>query len=283
MNRNFFILLAGILGATLVAWLDYLTQARMSFYLFYFPSIMVAAWYGTLRVTVMMVFLCSTAWLFANPHWKFIASDLIVIWNLIVRILTFTLVASTTRFIKGKQRSLESMHQKVVELLELEKELSRKDYLTGAVNNRAFEEKMTEERAKAKRYGHMTSLLYIDLDHFKAVNDNHGHQYGDRILKEVVFVIEKNIRDVDVLARLGGDEFAILLPETDQEKAKNCATRILDSINKCIPPPLTASIGVVLFNDHSLSCAEIIKMADDAMYQAKRQGRNRLIFVQDKP
>ena len=274
VKKKFIILPSSIVGALLVAWLDYSTHARMSFYLFFFPSIMATAWFGTNRGTWLMVFLCSTAWFFTNPYWPSFLNDPILIWNLFVRILTFTFVAWATDFIQNKQENLVDLNKKVSEMLRFEKELSRKDHLTGALNSRALEERMAEERAKARRYGRVTSLLYIDLDHFKSVNDNHGHQYGDLMLKEVVSIIKKNIRDVDFVARLGGDEFAVLLPETDEKNAKNCASRILESLNKDIPPPLTASIGMVLFSDLNLSNPEIIKMADDAMYRAKKAGRN---------
>lgn len=180
---------------------------------------------------------------------------------------------------KASHDKLNLLHQRVCSLLESEKELSRRDHLTGALNIRALEEKMHNERSRARRMGQKTSLLYIDLDHFKMINDTYGHPYGDKMLQAVVSIIQKNIRDIDQVARLGGDEFAVLLPQIDQKNAENCARRILDHLNRDIPRPLTASIGMILFGDVSESNAALIKKADDAMYDAKHSGRNTVVFV----
>ncbi|OVE75536.1 hypothetical protein BVX98_07410 [bacterium F11] len=268
-----------LLTIIFVAWLDATTHRRLSFYLFYFPSIILVAWFGKKSTAYIVVVICSFAWFFSNVDIKTFTLDLILVWNTFIRILTFALVAWVILAMRKTNDELNILHRKVCTLLKAEKELSRKDHLTGALNSRALEEKMIEERARAHRFGRLTSLLYIDLDHFKEINDNHGHQFGDTMLKSVVEIIKKNIRDVDRVARLGGDEFAILLPETNRNQAENCAKRVLNQINKNIPPPLTASIGMVLFGDIAASNEELIKRADDAMYKAKRSGRNTLVLA----
>jgi len=157
---------------------------------------------------------------------------------------------------------------------------SRLDPLTGIPNRRAFFTGLEAERDRARRYGHPLSLAYIDLDHFKDVNDRLGHSTGDMLLTEVATVIQTFIRKVDLAARLGGDEFALLLPETEKAAAGATLTKLRTSLDTAMEQkhwPVTFSIGLVTFVSPPESVEEMVKAADEAMYEAKKSGRGRLV------
>jgi diguanylate cyclase (GGDEF)-like protein len=161
--------------------------------------------------------------------------------------------------------------------LEKQKELARIDPLTSIANNRAFYEAANMEFEKAKRYGFPISVLYMDLDNFKEVNDRLGHSIGDHLLKIVAQTIIKNIRTIDTVARLGGDEFGILLSQTGPDSAYVVAGKIKEMIMLIMKKnnwPVTTSIGVVSYLKSPQSVDEMIKKADLLMYSAKSGGKN---------
>lgn len=155
------------------------------------------------------------------------------------------------------------------------------DPLTELANRRRFHEELERQLAQTRRYGTHGALLYLDLDGFKSVNDNFGHQAGDAFLTDVSLVLKGRLRDTDILARLGGDEFAIILPHTDASSAQTLASQLLNVIGHCPVPAgmqplnISASIGIALFPEHGLTGDELIAHADAAMYEAKARGRSR--------
>ncbi|OGB89257.1 hypothetical protein A2625_03720 [candidate division WOR-1 bacterium RIFCSPHIGHO2_01_FULL_53_15] len=168
---------------------------------------------------------------------------------------------------------------------ELEK-LSIVDELTGVYNRRYFNRMIEAEFIRAKRQGHPLSLLMIDIDHFKKLNDVYGHQFGDRVLKAVAKAIEKTARDkIDIVARYGGEEFAAILPDTNKEgsEASGIAERVRREIEKTVfehegnPVSLTVSIGIASFPKNSDSVGDLIFTADQALYRAKDAGRNSIV------
>ncbi|MGB0747488.1 MAG: diguanylate cyclase [Magnetospiraceae bacterium] len=166
--------------------------------------------------------------------------------------------------------------------LELER-LANTDPLTGAYNRRYFFETGNAELHRAKRYGHPLGFMMLDIDHFKSVNDNYGHDVGDKALQETVEVIHGALRRVDTLGRLGGEEFAILLPEVDVEAVRVAAERIREAVASIVietekgPLQFSVSIGVASQTDvHSIEVA--LAMADKALYTAKHGGRNRVVI-----
>lgn len=157
------------------------------------------------------------------------------------------------------------------------------DSLTGLYNHREFQKRLGEETERASRYGKAFSLLMLDIDHFKVFNDTHGHPIGDAILKEIVKVIQKCIRNVDFPARYGGEEFSVILPETIGIHAAKVAERIRKAIDDgpFITPTghrvhLSISIGVASFPEDGRRREELILSADQALYFAKKDGRNRV-------
>lgn len=158
------------------------------------------------------------------------------------------------------------------------------DALTGALNRRGFDEALRQTSAFAKRYGHPLSVIAIDLDHFKTVNDRHGHAAGDRALKAVASLIMQELRgETDFLGRIGGEEFIVLCPHTPAEGAVALAERIrcrLASTSISVGTTavsLTASFGVRQLADDK-DVDGMLAASDDALYRAKRSGRNRIVL-----
>ncbi len=163
------------------------------------------------------------------------------------------------------------------------------DSLTGLYNRRIFEEVLEKEFSLAKRHGHPLSLISLDLDHFKSVNDTYGHQSGDIVLKKVAQTIEKVVRTSDLAARIGGEEFAIILPHTTFEQALSMARRLRLSIlrvNFNISDTFHQTISQGLVStEHFLvkSPEDMIYWSDKALYLAKREGRDTVRTVLDLP
>jgi len=165
-------------------------------------------------------------------------------------------------------------------------ELSVTDGLTSVYNHRFFQDRLREEFRRAQRYDDPLALILLDLDHFKDVNDTHGHQMGDVMLREVADVLRRGVRETDLLARYGGEEFAILLPKTHLAGALTVAERVWRDVGTlrtgqngalCI----TASLGVSGFPGRTVISADrLLRTADEALYRAKRQGRNRICLHQ---
>ncbi|MDC7233975.1 MAG: diguanylate cyclase [Spirochaetales bacterium] len=162
------------------------------------------------------------------------------------------------------------------------------DSLTGILNRRHFNHLAEMELHRCIRYNTPLSLCMIDIDHFKKVNDNFGHDTGDRIMKELVRICQKNLREIDLFARWGGEEFVVLLPETALEQAAEAAERLRAAIESSMTRTgsgvikITISIGVTELDSSSSSLEEGLKHADIAMYNAKRSGRNRCCLMDNE-
>lgn len=163
---------------------------------------------------------------------------------------------------------------------ELER-LSTQDGLTGVANRRRFDERLAECMAVGQRTGRAFALLMLDIDHFKSVNDTHGHAAGDRVLQQFAQLIQAQTRGTDFVARYGGEEFAVLLPQT-QSHAE--AAKVAEKIRKAVAQAsfadvghVTVSIGHGLWSDPSMSAAALLMRVDQALYVAKANGRNRVV------
>lgn len=162
-------------------------------------------------------------------------------------------------------------------------EMNRKDALTGIFNRRFFAQKLQEEFIRGRRHNRPLSLIMIDIDHFKQVNDNYGHQVGDEVLKTFSARMQDRIRKTDMLARYGGEEFACLLPETNGESAlllaKDLCHIVAEETWVCrdVKLQMTISIGIAEGRPEMADSEALLKKADDALYEAKA-GRNRAIL-----
>lgn len=158
------------------------------------------------------------------------------------------------------------------------------DSLTQLYNRRLFQERLSEEIDRAIRFQHPLSLLMLDIDHFKDYNDTHGHLLGDEILKEIAKILMMVSRSTDVVARYGGEEFTLILPETSKEGAKVTAEKILATIRDHEFPSskalaythVTVSMGLATYPREATEPEDLIKKADEKLYEAKRRGRNQV-------
>jgi diguanylate cyclase (GGDEF)-like protein len=196
------------------------------------------------------------------------------------------LVQLRTRFLLKRRKLLEkqvaSQTRDLTEANERLKNLASRDSLTEIFNRRYFLELAAYELDRAKRNGRPVSLLMVDLDHFKRVNDTHGHAAGDDVLKGVVACIKAHLRDIDLFARIGGEELIVLMPETDLSAARLVAERLRIAIAATRfalsgeQVAITASFGLALAKQPPEPLPDLMERADQALYAAKRGGRNRV-------
>jgi diguanylate cyclase (GGDEF)-like protein len=160
-----------------------------------------------------------------------------------------------------------------------ERELVFKDHLTGLLNRRGLEDSAASELERAQRFGLPLSLLALDVDHFKHINDQHGHDTGDRVLQALAKCLLRNCRELDLVARVGGEEFVILCVQTDLREAHRLAERIRTSVAELQIEglALTISIGAAPIEPTDRTIWDALLRADRLLYQAKHQGRNRTV------
>ena len=160
------------------------------------------------------------------------------------------------------------------------KQMAYRDGLTGLFNRRHFENRLGEEIGRAQRYGQKISMLMIDIDHFKLVNDDFGHLIGDDVLRQTASVFLRQLRKVDVVCRYGGEEFAIILPSTSLENAVMVAGKLRRAVEAHnfpgVPRTVTISVGVAEFPAEGKAADDLIRPADERLYEAKQGGRNRV-------
>src|SRR5690348_11151259 len=163
------------------------------------------------------------------------------------------------------------------------------DYLTGLRTRGYFEQQLDLEVKRSDRKGEMFSLLMVDIDHFKTLNDTHGHHVGDQVLRQVTSLLMKDMREVDTVARYGGEEFVIILPETTETGAVFVAQRLRRAVEQAkffagsphSVQHLTISIGVAVYDTDAQFKRDLIEFADAALYAAKHAGRNRVMCYSD--
>lgn len=182
--------------------------------------------------------------------------------------------------VKRAEEKIESLKGELEQL----RGLVQTDQMTGAFNRRGLEDVFKREAARADRNAQSLGVVIADIDNFKQINDNFGHQYGDAVLINFVAIAKETLRPTDIIARFGGEEFVILLPDVEMENAltiiqrlqNNLAKSYANYVNEHQAMPVTFSAGVALrsFGEHQNS---VINRADKALYQAKRTGKNRAI------
>ena len=243
---------------------DYLAAPEADFTVFYLLPVSLLAWLGGEWLGLAASVLSALAWLVdgAAPG-RVHSNDLAAGWNMATR-LCFFLVASW---------SLSALRK----TLQRERDLARTDPMTGAINNRFFHDLAQMEIDRLRRYRRPLTVVYIDLDNFKAVNDLFGHSVGDQVLRVVVSYARQHLRKTDLVARLGGDEFAFLMPETGQTAAQSAITKLHVALLGEMQRngwPVTFSIGVVTCVDAPDTVEDMLKMADELMYSVKNNWKN---------
>jgi diguanylate cyclase len=190
----------------------------------------------------------------------------------------------------GMQQRIATAEQKIKEQakqLEMQAVIARTDSLTELANRRAFDEELTRRAAEFHRHGHPVSVLMIDVDHFKHLNDAQGHQAGDTVLRGLAIILRSVMRETDVVARYGGEEFAVILPGTNIDEAKTVARRVCQSLSKALfafadlKLHVTVSAGVAQILDSEQE-QETVQRADEALYAAKQSGRNQAFWHDGK-
>jgi diguanylate cyclase (GGDEF)-like protein len=171
----------------------------------------------------------------------------------------------------------KKMHKDALDSLA---EANHRDSLTGIYNRRFLEESIAKEFNRAHRYGGTVSLIMLDIDYFKLINDAHGHLAGDEVLRTTAKRLDVIARETDILGRYGGEEFGVLLPETTPDGAQIFAERIRSNVEEAAITygesaiKVTISCGIAQYHGEMTQYEELIKEADDALYQAKKAGRN---------
>tara|TARA_Y100000589_G_C27109779_1_gene611713 strand:- start:296 stop:967 length:672 start_codon:yes stop_codon:yes gene_type:complete len=170
--------------------------------------------------------------------------------------------------------------QNNTKLIDVLKDEAMHDGMTGLLNHKFFEKRLDEEIERSNRYNETMTLLFLDLDNFKRINDTHGHQYGDYVLKITASVIQDNVRNIDIVSRYGGEEFSVVLVNANKKVSLKTAERIRKEIENFkfnqnnIKERLTISIGMGEFPSDANNKEDIIKYSDSKMYIAKKDGKN---------
>ncbi len=196
--------------------------------------------------------------------------------------LSQALGCMTHRLLDAHEAMEDTVRQRTQELQEANQaldRLARTDALTGLLNRRGFEGQMTFALALARRSGRPLSVIAVDVDHFKQVNDTYGHETGDDVLRRLALTLRDRLRSSDVIARLGGEEFVALLPDTDLAGAQAIAQILVSAMDERHDPVvghITVSAGVATLKGSDEKSADLLRRADAALYEAKGQGRNRV-------
>jgi diguanylate cyclase (GGDEF)-like protein len=252
-----------ILLMLIIGVIDYLTGIDISFSFFYILPVAMATWALGKISGRWIAFICAVIWqgsnILAGEQFN---TPLIFLWNAATRLGFFLIVSETIDlFIR----------------LNTELQVSRTDFLTGILNRRAFFESASRELKRLERNGEPLTIVYMDLDNFKAINDTFGHHTGDEVLKEISKVLNSHLRGADIAARLGGDEFALLLPATNKKAAQRVIQRIKNDVLKetrKIKRPMTLSTGVLTCTIAPPSTENLLQLVDHLMYDSKKKKKN---------
>ncbi len=263
-DSNFFLIILCLIFTVFISLVQYILGPEFALTLFYLFPIILATWKVGIWAGIIISFIGAILWLITDLIvLHTFSNDIIPFLNITFRLIGFLI---TTYIVSELKTALET-----------HKDLARTDPLTSISNKRAFYELSSMELNKAHRSNHPFSVICMDLDNFKEVNDTLGHNAGDILLKTVASNIKENIRKVDLVGRLGGDEFGIVLSETDEDSAYSVATKLQQILLSAMQEngwPVTFSIGIATFTKPPESVEEMIQKADILMYNAKKNGKN---------
>lgn len=261
------LLLIAIGSLLLITLIDYFTEYDFHFFLFYAFQVSFVAWFLGHRRGILDAWICTLAWWALNYHLVHPGHSLtIATWNTVIRLVFFVLVAELIHALKQQTVYLTT--------------LADNDTLTGLKNRRSFYEGLKREYSRGLRKSEPMSLIYLDLDNFKTVNDTLGHLAGDQVLIQVGQTLKNSLRQSDLMARLGGDEFVILMPDTLPEAALQVTQRLKDALLSDMQAqswPITFSIGIASFKALPDVYEQMVQQADQLMYQVKHTGKNNLL------
>ena len=266
--KPYLIAAAAVAGVAVTGVFDYVTGYEIRIFPIYFLPVALAAWKLSRRAALAMAVLSTVAWGVANSLAGRRYGDTLV-WpiNLTTQFVAFATVGVLVA---------ELQHR-----LRYERELGRLDALTGLANSRAFYERGEIFVALARRARRPITIAYLDLDNFKAINDDRGHHEGDRALARTAAILQTTCRTTDLIARLGGDEFALLLPDTGADAAMTALERVHVAIGAMMRAhgyPCAVSIGAVSYRRAPPTLETAVHDADALMYRAKAGGKDRVVL-----
>ncbi|NTW98664.1 MAG: diguanylate cyclase [Geobacteraceae bacterium] len=254
------LLLCGVVGV-----LDGMNGPEYTLVPLYLVPVILTAWFLGRKVGYFLSFASALAWLLAEMGGRHHSqSEFALYWNDLMELTLFLLTALIVSALKG--------------VLERENRVARTDHLTNLPNRRHYYELVTAEMRRNHRYDQPYTVAYLDIDNFKTVNDTMGHAEGDKLLRQVAFIIAAAIRETDTAARLGGDEFALLLPETAGESALTVAAKVRQQLKTNVENrwPVTFSMGLVTYLKSPETIDEVIGRADRLMYEVKEESKDAL-------
>ena len=268
MARRFLWFMLALALVVALGLLDQLETHYLSLLIFYLIPIGLATWFIGQRAGFVILGMSLFAW---------ISDDIVSSYSYLRPVVPYWDIASKAIFCVFFIRLLYVLKIS----LKREKDFARIDYLTGIANRRHFFELSVREISRGNRYNRPTTLAYLDLDNFKAINDTFGHKAGDKLLTVVAETIESSIRVSDIAARVGGDEFTVLFPETGAVASKIVMERVQRNIQEAMEQykwPVTLSIGVVTCSRKTCSFDALMSLADSVMYAAKKVGKNAIRY-----
>jgi diguanylate cyclase (GGDEF)-like protein len=255
--------IVGLLGL-----LDYATGNELTLSLFYLLPIVLVTWVVDRKTGLFMSFVSGLTLLGAEiASGQTFSHPIFYLINTLLRTLFYVVVVYLLAELQ-KSRKEEQL-------------AARTDYITGAVNARYFNELLQMEISRIRRYPHPITLVYVDVDNFKLVNDLFGHKIGDEVLRCIATELKSQLRTTDTVARMGGDEFVMLLPSTRQPEARLVVSKVYTNLIETMRQrnwPVTFSMGAVCCEFSPYSAEQLVNMADELMYEVKNSTKNDIRF-----
>lgn len=256
-----------ILIVILIGLIDYFNGIEISVAILYLLPIMYVVWFIDRSTAWFLSAICALEGFMADYLLGHVyLNPFAPYWNAFVWLIFFAAFVFIVSSLKAT--------------LEEEREIYRYDPLSKVFNRKAFYEILLNEIQRSIRYNHPITLVYIDCDNFKIINDKHGHKIGDILLKTLAETIKRNLRNVDVIGRMGGDEFTLILPESNFESANFVLMKLQKLTTEMFKRkkwPVTLSIGACTYIEPPLSADAAIQHVDKLMYQAKNSGKNKIV------
>jgi diguanylate cyclase (GGDEF)-like protein len=257
-------MIAGIAAIGLLGIVDYLTGNEITFSLFYLAPVVLVTWAVNQKAGYAASILSALTLQVAEITAAQTSSRPIVyVWNTLFRTVFYMIVTYLMAELHKARRE--------------EQLAARTDFVSGAANARYFNELLQMEINRIRRYPHPITMVYLDIDNFKMVNDLFGHPIGDEVLRSIASELKSQLRKTDIIARLGGDEFALLLPSTREPEAQVVVAKVqvhLIQVMRAKNWPVTFSMGAVTCVAPPNSAEQLISMADELMYKVKNSTKN---------
>ena len=261
--------ITGITSVGLLGIVDYLSGNEITFSLFYLAPIILVTWSVNRISGLLMSFLSALTLLGAETAaGQTYSHPSVYFWNILLHTIFFVII---TYLVAELHRSRREEHL-----------AARTDFVSGAVNRRYFNEMLQTEIERIRRYPHPITVVYIDIDNFKLVNDLFGHKIGDDVLRCIAGDLKSQLRSTDTIARVGGDEFALLLPSAHPREAQVVLSKVRAHLHEEMRRrnfPVTFSMGVVTCLTPPNSAEQVINMADELMYEVKNSTKNDVRFI----